>query len=260
MEGKWMQRTIRSGAVEEKYTFYAAANARPRGRRKAKVTPRKQDENEHRAERRLARLLNCNFSHRDLLITLTYSSAGLDAIRKDGEDLRESAERDLGRLIARIKYHTGKKGAKLSRYIAVTSDVNGDTGELVRIHHHLVVPGSAADLIDGRILIGGKDLETLWGRGSADVQLLHDQPDLTPVARYLLRQVRRVPDKAKYKASRGIQKPVMVDEKVVTGTRELKPPKGTRLLHRDEWEPGGPQYIRYVREENQDKRGGRKRE
>ena len=72
MRGKWMERKIRAGAVEEKYTFFAPLTAKPRGKRKQKCTPRAQDVNEHMAEKRFARLLNCNFRHNDLMLGLEY--------------------------------------------------------------------------------------------------------------------------------------------------------------------------------------------
>ena len=96
----------------------------------------------------------------------------------------------------------------------------------------------------------------LWGKGGAYIRTLHDQPDLTPVAAYLMRQVRRIPDKSKYKAARGMKKPVIVDEEIVSGTRELRAPKGARVLYKAAYEPGRPQYIRYVRKD----RKGRRRE
>ena len=242
-----MKRTIRAGAVEETYTFLAPDRARPRGRRVGTASKRKQDSNEFQAEKRLARLLNANFRHNDILLTLTYDEDRIAG--PDADAVRSCAMKDLSRFLERMKYHAGKAGTALSKYIAVTSDINGDTGEYVKIHHHLVLPASIARFEDGKILVGKTDLEKLWGKGACNLRLLHDQDDLTPVAQYLLRQVRRVPDHAKYRAARGMEKPVITDEEIVSGTRELRAPKGARILYKAAYEPGRPQYIRYVRKQ-----------
>lgn len=247
----WMMRRIKAGQVEEKYSFYSPATLRPRGRRKQKCTARKQDVNEHSAEKRLARILNCNFRHNDALLRLSYEP---ETLPKD----RDQAEADLSAFLRRMKYQLGKTGKKLDAYVCITSDMDGKTGEVVRIHHHLVVKAEAVRLEDGKLWAGNADLEALWGKGSINLRALYDQPDLTPMAEYLMRQVRRVPDKAKYKAARGMKKPEIVDEEEITNTRELKAPKGARLQYRREYEPGKPQYIRYVREDRHEKRGGRR--
>ena len=249
MRGVWIMRRIQAGQVEEKYDFYSAATIRPRGRRIQKCTPRKQDVNEHTAEKRLARILNCNFLPGDVLLTLSYAE---DAV----PDSREQAEADLTAFLRRMKYQTAKAGGKLDAYVAVTSDMDGSTGEVKRVHHHVVLKASAIRMENGLLYAGKADLVRLWGKGGAYIRTLHDQPDLTPVAAYLMRQVRRIPDKSKYKAARGMKKPVIVDEEIVSGTRELRAPKGARVLYKAAYEPGRPQYIRYVRKD----RKGRRRE
>ena len=249
MGGVWMQRTIRAGTVEEKYSFFAPVNAKPRGRRRQKCSPRKQDVNEFEAVKRLARLLNANFRHNDSLVTLTWDEDHIAQLGDpvDPDAMRAQAEKAVDRFLDRMRYHLRRAGKKLGRYVCVVADINGDTGELVRPHAHLVLPAAALRLEDGHLYAGKAEVEALWGNGAVDLRLLHDQPDLTPVAAYLMRQVRRQPDKAKYKAARGMAHPAIVYEKIVTNTRELQAPKGAKLLYRRTYEPGKPQYIRYVR-------------
>lgn len=259
---KWMARTIRAGATGEKYDFPVPLAAKPKGRRMQKCTPRKQDENEHRAEKRLARLLNCNFKHNDALLTLTWDEDHVAELGNpaDANAARSIAEKAADNFLARVKYHLRRARKTLGVYILVVSDMNGDTGELVRPHVHLVVKGSAVRMEDGKLYAGASDLEALWGRGSINLRALHDQPDLTPVAVYLMRQVRRQPDKAKYRAARGMKKPVIVDEEIVSGRRELRAPKGAKIVYRSAYEPGKPQYIRYVMPERDKTAKGRRRE
>ena len=255
--GVWMQRVIRAGDVEEKYRFFAAANAKPRGKRRQKCSPRKQDVNEFEAVKRLARLLNCNFRHRDSMITLTWDGPSIAELGDpaDVDQARAIAERVVDKFIERLRYHLRKAGKKLDSYVSVVADINGDTGEIVRPHAHLVLPASVLTMRDGHLYAGKADLEKLWGRGGINLRTLHDQPDLTPIAVYLMRQVRRQPDKAKYKAARGMRQPVIVDEEMVSNTREIQAPKGARVLYRSAYEPGKPQYIRY---EMPRKRGGKR--
>ena len=256
--GVWMQREIRAGDVGEKYTFFAPSNARPRGKRKQKCSPRKQDVNEFEATKRFARLLNCNFKHRDSLITLTWDGSCIAELGDpaDVDTARAIAEKTVDKFVERMRYHLRKAGKRLSTYVVVVADINGDTGEIVRPHAHLILPASVLRMEDGHLYAGKADLEKLWGRGDVNLRTLHDQLDLTPVAVYLMKQVRRQPDKAKYKAARGMKQPVIVDEKIVTNSREIQAPKGARMLHRNDWEPGKNQYIRF----QLPKKNGRKRE
>jgi hypothetical protein len=91
-----------------------------------------------------------------------------------------------------------------------------------------------------------------------DYRPLHDQADYTPVAEYLMRQVRRLPDASKYKGSRNLKKPELISEEIVYQSRELKVPRGCRLMHRAEYMPGEAQYIRYVKENTKPRKGSGK--
>ena len=58
--------------------------------------------------------------------------------------MRAAADHELQLVIRRVKRELDKAGVSL-RYVAVTSDMDGDTGETVRVHHHLVVDRAARD-------------------------------------------------------------------------------------------------------------------
>lgn len=246
---KWMRRTIKAGQVREKYRFLVPVQARPRGRRVGHCSPRAQDANEHTAEKRVARLLNCNFVHRDAMLGLEYDEMHHTALLEEaGGDLmraRELALRDVDRFIERVRYHARKAGLRLNRYFCVVSNMDGDTGEYVRDHAHLIVKAGLVRMENGRLYVGEKDLEALWGMGAINLTQLHNQPDLTPLALYLLRQVQRIPDKAKYKAARGMEQPEIIDEEIDSGNRSLRVPKGAKVsaMHVDQ---DGSQYVRYV--------------
>lgn len=264
----------RNGVIE-RTRYVVGDNARPRAsREKGKTSFRKQEANFNSALRRLARILNCNYSHESgLLLTLDYDTEGLTKLcglagltegetawmlgqRKDkiGEwravqkkarlqekeellidacgKLRTAAEKQMNLWLRRIKRKYGR-----IKYVAITSDVDGETGEVVRIHHHLVI---AAENISWDLLQGQ------WKLGSVDIRRLRGQADYTPIAVYLMRQVRRQPDAKKYAVSRGMLMPE-ITEREILGNPEIKAPAGARILERSEYSPETVvQYIRYV--------------
>ena len=256
MRERYMIRTITSGAVVEKSKFAVAANVRPRQSRKKGATPiRKQDQNDRDAVKRLARVMNCNFRHGDLWVTLKYDQVRMkvltDRIAADGQmpdmdTIRAYAVRERDRFLRRVKDTLKKQGMSL-KYVKVTSDLDGETGEAVRIHHHLILPAAAREAVYRH-----------WGVDDVRIDPLRDQKDYTPLAEYLIRQVRRQPDMKKYSVSRNMDKPIVKEEIVYTAS-ELKVPKGARLMHRSEYSlERTTQYIRYIRPEKKKKRGGRK--
>lgn len=268
-----------ANGVVERTRFPVGDNARPRSsRKKGNTSCRKQEANFNSSLRKLARILNCNYTHENgLLITLDYDPAGLEALcrkaklteeqtlwakgarvgeigewkaAKKGKQavgidpyedaeledgcakLREAAEKQMNLWLRRIKRKAGSL-----KYIAVTSDIDGDTGEAVRIHHHLVIAaeGLSWDL-----------LRQQWKLGSVDIRRLRGQKDYTPVAVYLLRQVRRQPDAKKYAVSRGMLLPV-ITEREVLGNPEIRVPAGASVLERAEYNAETVvQYVRYV--------------
>lgn len=248
-----------SGRVVEESTVFVSPNCKERrGRKKGTTSARKQDENERDAVKRLARIINCNFAHGDLLLGPKYDEAGLARLtawaqehREEGQSLEDAvvaaAEREGRNYIRRVERELEKAGVEL-RYILITSDMDGETGELVRPHHHIIVPRVSFEAAAKK-----------WTLGTVDYQILRDQDDYTPLAEYLLRQVRRrKADARKWTCSRNLDKPVVSQTWMDKPGRELTVEKGGKLMHRAEWEPGRPQYIRYVRKQDGAGKGGRR--
>lgn len=249
MNGYWVVRTYEAGAVGEKTKFWVPGERPSKSGRREKQEIKKQEQNEQSAEKSMARLLNANFCQGDLLLGLDYSEEGLERILSwareqgmnvDGSEeermdaVRAAAEHELRLVLRRVKREMAKAGLVL-RYVAVTSDMDGDTGETVRVHHHMVVPAEAREAF----------VEKWAGMGGVDWSPLSAQEDYTPIAAYLIRQVRRVPDAKKYVSSRNLVRPQPRDRVALTDA-ELRVPRGAKLLHRNEYKPGRPQYIRYV--------------
>jgi hypothetical protein len=150
--------------------------------------------------------------------------------------LRDAADRTLANCIRRVKRELAKDGIEL-KYISVTADVDGKTGEAVRVHHHLIVKREARDAFVHK----WQDL----GLGGVSWSPLEKQDDYLEIAKYLLAQARRSREgEHKYTASRNLVRPQPKD-RVAASSSEVRVPKGCRLLHRQEFKPGKAQYIRY---------------
>ena len=192
MEGYWIVRTYEAGNVGEKTKFFVPGARPTRSQRRLRDAARKQAQNEYSAEKALARLLNANFTEGDLLVGLDYSDDGLARLEawalRQGlpmeteeerlDTMRAAAEHELQLMIRRVKRELDKLGLPL-RYVAVTSDMDGDTGETGRVHHHLVVDRAVRDVF----------VEKWAGLGGVDWKPLSPQMDYTPLASYLIRQV-----------------------------------------------------------------------
>lgn len=252
-----MIRTIRSGRVIEKSQFYVGRKKPRASRRKGASSAAKMDANMNAAVRQLARTMNCNWGHGDLLLTLKYDEGHLP------EDF-EAAEREGTKWWRRISRELKGENVKISG-VWMTSETDPETGEVVRLHHHAVLSAQGVEILrdgQGRILggkIGERTLSDIWGKGGVDIQLLRDQDDYTPIASYFAKQARRVGDAKKWHMSRGLKQPVIESERVVSNPRELHTPAGATVCEIGRYEEGsGTHYIRYIRKARPKKVGGHK--
>lgn len=238
-----------SGKVVELSTVFVSANTKPRrNKRKGTTTAQKQDENERDAVKRLARIINVNYAHGDLFLTLKYDDEGFARLarvaldrRKEGQSTEdavlETAEHLCALFIRRVRRHLKEQGMDPGeiRIVSSTSDMDGDTGEFVRPHHHLIMPR-----------VSFEAAAKLWTEGSVEYQILKDQDDYTPLAVYICKQVRRRPDAKKWHTTRNMKKTV-VNERWAAEGEILKPDRHGKLVGTNSWEKGKPQYIRFVK-------------
>jgi hypothetical protein len=160
---------------------------------------------------------------------------------------QEDAKKVLS--VALEKVRKELRGSVTMRTFAVTADMDGETGELVRVHHHVVVTATAAQTIADR-----------WGHGIVHTENLYKQDDYTPLAAYLLGQVRHREGKKKYSCSRNMVKP-KVEEQVLAEApdNEIRVQPGAKVLDRTPYREGTlSQYVRYKRKPKAAKRGGHK--
>lgn len=246
-DGYWVTRTYQAGPVGEKIRFWVPGR-RPEGRGALKKDRKLKKAAQHAADavKALARTLNENFREGDIMVGLDYSDQAIQDLRDrvpgwealtEAEQLEAewmAARHELQLFVIRLQRRTKKMGLELRYAGAITSDLDEKTGETVRVHHHLVVNREVKGL-----------LLACWGKGGVDYEPLSAQPDYTPIAAYLLRQVRHAEDAKSYVCSRNLRRPEPKD-KISRGDTVLRAPRGALLLDAGQNVPGRVQYVRYV--------------
>lgn len=255
--GYWVIRTYVSGNVGEKIKYFIPG-VKPKNKRQYKSDIRKQEQNFYSSERNLARLINANYKAGDVILGLDFSDEGLSFVERraesvgrekracayarehimpeDEEDMmqaiRDAAEHELRLAIRRVKRECQKREIEF-KVLAIVSDMDGETGEAVRVHCHLIVTKEVAEIFREK-----------WHLGGTFTEPMRRQEDYTEIAHYFISQVRKIPDNKKYISSRNLVRPKPVDRAVSSGA-EVRVPKGCKLLFRSEYNEHRPQYIRY---------------
>ena len=245
--GKYVIRTITSGRVKEKSKVWIPANAIVRkGRVKGNTAAAKRDSNERSAIKQLARVINCNFSKKDIYLTLTYSDSDLPA------DMT-AQQKDATNFIRRLERAAKKAGVEDPKRIIVCSEKDGKTRESVRPHIHIVFSGTGFEFRNGEWYIGKRKLLSIWGKGGVYAEPLRTQDDYTPLAAYLIRQAGADESGKKYRCSQNMAKPIITEELAVTD-RQLRAPVGARVMEQRYNDLEGINYVRYVRPEKKDRK------
>lgn len=224
------KKTIIAGRIR-KTAIYTAPEPRdgPRTRAaKSRATSAAQKHmNDKTARGRLELLLACNFSGRDLFLTLTYSPEHLPATRAE-------AVKRVRRFLTALRKVRRKRGAHL-RYIYTTEGKHGEG----RLHHHIMLNATRRDI---------EEIRSLWPYG--------DVVDIEPVgcrefdqwAAYMTKEsVEGRPVGAQmWTCSKGLSRPIVVSEYVPNDTA-LGVPVGCHILEREEHmtEFGSYQYVKY---------------
>lgn len=264
-EGYFVIRTYVAGDVGEKTKFFVPGKKPETGNlsRRQKSAVKKQEQNEYSAQKALARIINANFGAGDLFLGLDYTDDGLNRVvewgRKHGlmvdseneEEKRnaiwEAAAHELDIALRRVKRRLEKEGVEL-KAVYCTSDMDGDSEEAARVHHHLIVNAGVQEAF--------LSAWEKYGLGSVSwTPLWENQIDRTPIAEYIIKQVRRIPDAKKYRSTRNLIRPV-AKNKIVSTDNELLVPRGGKLIFRQEYKNRAdcredyrnyqPQYIRYI--------------
>lgn len=242
MQGYWVIRTYNAGGVAEKTKFFVPGIRPPkRISKRLKSEIHKQEQNEASAIKNFARLINANFTAGDLFASATFSRegyakliAGMPVMDKEAEreEIYNRANHQMKLLLDRVRYEAAKEGIEL-KYLGVTSDYDAKHDKAVRVHLHIILPAAVRDIVKKK-----------WALGNVHIVELKAQDDYLPLAEYMLRQVRHVPDRKKYTPSRNLIRPEPKD-RIALNDSELRIPKGAKLIYRAEHRAGAPQYLRY---------------
>lgn len=241
-EGMYMITKIISGAVVERRKTYVGRRPSRRGASiKGSAGEKKQENNRQQAILTLARTLNCNYSHGDGYLTLSFADEALAACGGTLEGAKKAGRKFLDRVGYRMKKH-----GEVLKWVLVPSELDGETGELVRVHVHVVISGHGLRLEDGVFYLYDEKLEDVWGNGEVDVQILRRQKDYYPLARYLIMQARGVADEKKYSVSRNMVKP-RVEHLYTYSPAPLRVPAGASALPGTRYDPeAGVNFVRYI--------------
>lgn len=190
---KYMCKTIISGDyIEcEIYPVYEKRSDTPK-REREKVSKESQNNlNEKNAKKQFIRLVNTNFSEKDLLITLTYEDKYLPTAKQ--------AKKDVVNYIRRLRRYRDKNNLPPLKYIYVIESVEEEEQHLskkIRVHHHIIINSMDRDVA-----------EDLWKKGRVNSKRLQpDEYGLEGLARYMLKQPKET---KRYYASRNLDKPIV---------------------------------------------------
>lgn len=169
----YREKKIISGQIVEIEIYPISLREKKQSRKKkAKESqPKQKNLNDKNAKKHFIRIVNTNFTDKDIVIHLTYSD---DKLPKDPEQ----AKRDAANYIRRLNHYRKKNKLSAIKYIIVTEyhepDLN-DKRKRVRIHHHIIMSGMDRDIA-----------ESFWRRGRANAdRLQQDEFGFEGLARYL---------------------------------------------------------------------------
>lgn len=159
---------------------------------KAKQKEAQRNLNDKNARKWLRRLIEHNFDNQDLWITLTYSVEPADI---------EEATRNIKKFIRCINGKRKRRGLPNAKYVYVTEEVSED-GEVVRIHHHMVMDGML-------------DLDTViktWKHGGRNEyrKIEKDDDGIAGAMEYMLKpaaEKRRKKHRKRWAASTNLEQP-----------------------------------------------------
>ncbi len=189
----WREKKIYSGKMLEVeiYPITKKQQKEPRKKKEKLSKPKQKNLNEKNARKHLIRLINTNFTDKDLAVHLTYKDGELPATE-------EEARKDVINYIRRIKRHRKKEGLPDIKYIAVIEHQEEEEPAAgkrkKRIHHHIIMSGMDRDTA-----------EEIWQKGRANADRLEaDEFGYEGIARYITKDPK---GKKRWTSSLNLKKP-----------------------------------------------------
>lgn len=167
----YREKKIYSGKILEVdiYPITLQERKQKRKRKEKESLPKQKNLNDKNARKHLIRLINTNFTDKDLAVHLTYDNKSLPKSE-------EEAKKDVTNFLRRIKHYRKKNGMEELKYIAVVEYREQQEGKNpIRIHHHLIINDMDRDKV-----------EELWGKGRANAdRLKSDEYGYEALGRYI---------------------------------------------------------------------------
>ena len=156
--------------------------------------------NDKNARKYVTRLINENFTSKDMWLTFTYDKEHLPP---DGDV--DAAMRTVQNFIRRVNYQRKKRKLGNARYVYITAY---DPNEKIRWHHHIVMDGD----------MERDTVEKCWKQSSRNEArwLEEDEDGLSGVANYIVGENNRIKGERRWNSSKGLRDP---DIKVVHSKR-----------------------------------------
>lgn len=213
------------------YTVSTARDGSAERAAKSRISSAAQERvNLRRAWQKLEMTLAANFRRRDLHVVLTYADESLPPTRA-------AAVKLLRKFLGLLRRHRKARGQPL-KYVYVTEQLSAEGG---RLHHHLVLNGTGADL---------EVICSLWPYGEVEIERLDVWQGYEALAKYLTKEPREVGRSQLgarcWTPSLGLAKPVTETE-TVSDHVTLAAPPGALILdrHEERNEYGEYLYIKY---------------
>lgn len=227
------RKTIRAGrlVLTCAYTMIHPSD-RPYVRREKRKcsSAARQRMNLKRSAQKLELALAANFGSGDLVLSLDYHDGALPETRPEAVKL-------LKKFLRQLRDYRRRRGGDL-KYIYVTEGLHGDK----RVHHHLVINGTGADL---------EILRSLWPHGSVDLAPLSLRDGYFALAEYLTKEPRNgnrtLNGERCWVPSLNLDKP-QVESCMIPDDLTLSVPPGAVVLDRDsaQNEYGEFIYLKYL--------------
>lgn len=186
---------IRAGEqfeVEIYPQFRSMDDVPPEGRSIKKDNSKAQKNlNDKNARKYVERLINQNFTDRDIWMTLTYDD---DHLPPDGDI--DAAIKNVQNYIRRVNYQRKKRGLDNCKYVYVTEYC---PDEEIRWHHHIVMDGK----------MDMDTVESCWKQSSRNEirRLEKDKNGLSGMANYIVKQKDRIKSEKRWNSSQNLSQP-----------------------------------------------------
>ena len=165
----YQEKIIQSGRYTEVDVYPVFPPQKGRGKKKKPTTEVQEKLNEKYSKKKIAYLVNTNFTEDDIRLDLTYNK---DHLPSDPEE----AQHQVRLFIRRVIRARSKQGLPELKYIYVT-EVGEKSG---RVHHHIIMSGGMQI----------SELARLWGKGYTTVKPLQFDPEYgcTALAEYIVKK------------------------------------------------------------------------